>query len=88
MFNAGGGNEISVSLSEWTAQAREATGNEVDIGSVPEQAAVDIPYYVSDNAKAAAAFGWRPKFGSQEIAREIAAWLGANEAMALRNIFG
>lgn len=87
IFNVGGGLGISTSLAEWTEHARAVTGKTVDIGSVKEQASVDIPFYVTDSAKASKAFGWEPKVSPREIAQEIAGWIGANEP-AMRAIFG
>ena len=86
IFNVGGGAEISVSLSEWTQHAREATGREVEISSVPGTAAVDIPWYISDCALAEKTFGWRPQKSPVEIARDITFWLRENEN-SLRALF-
>ncbi len=86
IYNVGGGPGISTSLLEWTALAQKHTGKEVPIRSVPETAQVDIPYYVSDFRKAAAAFGWQPKTTSAGIAEDICSWLKENESQ-LRPLF-
>jgi CDP-paratose 2-epimerase len=85
-FNAGGGLPRSVSMLELTGLCREATGREVDIASVPETSPVDIPLYVSDNARAEAELGWTPERGPADIVAEIAAWLAEREA-ELRPLF-
>jgi CDP-paratose 2-epimerase len=85
-FNVGGGREISTSLQEWTRLAEQCTGKTLDITSVKETAAVDIPYYVGDSSKAQAAFSWKPKMGPQAIAEDIAQWIRANQA-ELKSIF-
>ncbi len=86
VFNAGGGRPVSVSLAELTALCRDVTGNEVAIGSDPATAAVDIPLYLSDHARATGAFGWTPRKDAGVIVAEIADWLRKNEA-ALRPLF-
>jgi CDP-paratose 2-epimerase len=87
VFNVGGGLEGSVSLRELTDICRDATGTEVPIASRPETAAVDVPVYVTDTARAEAAFGWAPRRGPRAIVDEIVEWIRADEA-ALRPILG
>ena len=86
VFNAGGGHAVSTSLTELTALCQGATGNTVPIAAEASTAAVDIPYYVSDSAKATAHFGWKPQKNVTDIVTEIAAWLQTNET-ALRPLF-
>lgn len=85
-FNAGGGNAVSTSLSEWTAESREATGKEIVIRENPQTNSVDIPWYISDNHKIEKTFGWKPQISRKAIAQEIAAWIKNNESM-LRPLF-
>ena len=75
VFNVGGGLEISTSLLEYTRLCEEITGNSVEIGSVVETSQVDIPCYVSDYSKAAAAFAWKPEKTVRNIVEDIYAWL-------------
>jgi CDP-paratose 2-epimerase len=75
VFNVGGGLEVSTSLLEYSRLCREITGNEVEIGSIPQTHGVDVPYYVTDFSRAQAAFGWRPRKSVRDIAAEIHAWL-------------
>lgn len=86
VFNAGGGRHVSVSLAELTTLCRTATGNDVAIGTDPTTAAVDIPLYLSNSARAAETFGWTPKKDATIIVGEIAEWLKHNET-ALRPLF-
>lgn len=79
VFNIGGGREISVSLAEWTALAREATGREQKIRETGETSAVDIPLYISDNRRVGEVCGWKPQVTASAIAQEIAAWIRAHE---------
>ena len=60
VFNAGGGLEGSVSLRELTELCREAAGREVPVAADARTAAVNIPVYISNNAKVGEAPGWRP----------------------------
>lgn len=87
IFNIGGGSKGSVSLAEWTKLAVELSGKSVPIRAQAETANVDVPYYVTDNSKVSAKFGWSPKRGPREIASDIHNWITA-EADELRSIFG
>lgn len=86
VFNVGGGAAVSTSLAELTAICREVTGREVPIASEESTASVDIPYYVSDCAKVARAFSWKPARSVRDIVSDIRAWLAENET-ALRPLF-
>ncbi len=79
-FNAGGGNEISVSLRELTALCAAMSGKQLELGAEPLTKPADIPYYVSDCAALRHATGWAPKRGVPEILADIHAWLLANRA--------
>ncbi|MDB5103980.1 MAG: tyvulose epimerase [Fibrobacteres bacterium] len=79
VFNVGGGLETSLSLSELTAMCRQATGNSIDIASVPENRNADIPYYITDNTKVTTATGWKPSIAPYTIIENIARWIRDNE---------
>lgn len=79
IFNIGGGLECSVSLAELTQHSREATGNKVQISSVPENRPNDIPIYLTDYGKAFNRFGWKPETTVPTIVGEIADWIGENK---------
>jgi CDP-paratose 2-epimerase len=80
VFNIGGGRRGAVSLQEFTAICREATGRETSIDEDPATNMVDIPWYISDHAKATAALNWQPRRGPRTIAGDIAQWVRENES--------
>jgi CDP-paratose 2-epimerase len=86
VFCIGGGLEGSVSLHEYTQLCRDVTGREIDIGSTPTTADVDVPYYVTDYAKARDAFSWEPAIRPRQIVEDIHSWLTANSRQ-LRPLF-
>ncbi len=79
VYNVGGGYERSISLQEMTQICREATGNEIEIDSVPETRYADIPYYVTDTEKIEKASGWKPEIGVRDILGQILEWLKTHE---------
>ncbi len=85
VFNVGGGIAGSVSLLELTQLCREATGNEIEIGSTAETSPVDVPVYVTDNGRVEREIGWAPQRRPADIVGEIVDWIRENEA-ALRPI--
>ena len=86
-FNLGGGPEVSTSLAELTQVCQRVTGRSVPVASEPATSPVDIPYYVSDFAKAEKAFGWRPRKGVEQIVGDIHEWLG-RERSRVAPLFG
>ncbi len=78
-LNVGGGLQCSLSLREATALCRGITGREVEIGSVAETRAGDVPHYVSDCGALLARTDWRPQRDAERILRDIAAWIEADE---------
>jgi CDP-paratose 2-epimerase len=79
VYNAGGGNDGAVSLSELTGLCVQETGKTVPIAAVPETAGVDLRVYVTDARKAEIEFGWRPTRGPARIVRDIRAWIEEHE---------
>ena len=79
-FNVGGGAENSVSLSELTELCREATGNTIPVGAVPEDRPADLRWYVTDNAAVTAATGWRPERNVGAVVEDVAAWIAEHRA--------
>nr|WP_255411357.1 NAD-dependent epimerase/dehydratase family protein [Halobacteriovorax sp. HLS] len=79
VFNLGGGNLCSTSLLELTKVCEEVTGNKIEISSVAETAANDIPWYVTDNTKFKTAFNWEVKKNVKDIVEDIYNWLKSNE---------
>jgi CDP-paratose 2-epimerase len=86
-FNLGGGQACSTSLLELTQACQKATGKSVPIGSEASSASVDIPFYVSDTAKAQRSFGWKPEKSAADIVSDIHHWLERDRAL-LEPIFG
>jgi len=86
-LNAGGGPGNAVSLAEFTAICESLTGVRLDITSTPETRPGDVPVYVTDTRRIEARFGWRPARSVADIARDLHAWVTANEA-ALRAALG
>lgn len=86
VYNVGGGREISFSLAELTSLCREITGRSVPVESVPETTAVDIPLYISDNARVTADYGWKPNRGVKTIVADIHDWILANRE-SLQKVF-
>jgi len=79
-YNLGGGLKGSVSLQEMTKICEDVTGNQIEIGSNKETAAVDVPWYISDNSKIIRDFGFEPKRTPRYIVEEISQWINKNEA--------
>lgn len=77
--NVGGGREGSLSLLETTALCRELTGNEVPIGSEPENRPGDVPVYLSDCGRLHSLTSWRPSRGPREVLADLLAWSTAHE---------
>ena len=61
LFNAGGGRENALSLQELTHLCQERSGREIKIDAIRETAAVDIPWYITDNEAVKDATGWSPQ---------------------------
>jgi CDP-paratose 2-epimerase len=75
IYNAGGGAECSVSLTELTKACAERAGRRFAVGCRPETNPVDIPFYVTDNSAVSAATGWRPRLSIGDILDDIFSWL-------------
>ncbi len=74
-FNVGGGREISLSLLETTLLCREISGVELEITSIDETRAGDVPVYISDCDAIAAHCGWKPKRPAEQILTDIHDWI-------------
>lgn len=75
VFNVGGGRECSVSLAELTGACAARAGRRLVIGGDPDTRAMDIPWYVTDNAMATAATGWTPRRSVDVLLDNVFAWL-------------
>ena len=81
VYNVGGGFPRSISLFELTQLVQKATGRSIEMHSMPESRRGDIPWYITDNSRVAAATGWEPRISLQEILEELVEWISTNEAM-------
>jgi CDP-paratose 2-epimerase len=79
-FNLGGGQESSTSLAELSALCQHTTGRTIPITGADESSSVDIPFYVSDSARAKRMFDWSPRKGVADIVSDIHAWLERDRA--------
>ncbi|MFT3846476.1 MAG: NAD-dependent epimerase/dehydratase family protein [Lacibacter sp.] len=79
VFNVGGGNDCSVSLSELTALCEKITGNKISIQPVPENRKADVRIYITDNAVVTQATGWKPEYTVELIMEEIYEWINQNK---------
>ncbi len=79
VYNAGGGNDVSVSLLELTSLCQKTTGNQILIDKVAETRAADIRLYVTDNSKVTAHTGWKPEILPLQIMEEIHNWIEEND---------
>jgi CDP-paratose 2-epimerase len=74
-FNVGGGREVSLSLLEATEICARLSGNELEIGSVPEDRDGDVPLYISDTSRLFAHTSWRPKRDAECVLSDIHKWI-------------
>jgi CDP-paratose 2-epimerase len=79
LYNAGGGNEVSVSLKELTHLCASITGNKVAEEAVPVNRVGDVPLYITDNSLITKEVGWKPEKSAQHILEDIFDWLKQNE---------
>jgi CDP-paratose 2-epimerase len=79
-FNVGGGRSGSVSLQEFTALCRETLGREVPIAEDPNSSPVDVPWYMTDHARATGLLDWSPRHRPKQIVEDIAEWVRVNES--------
>jgi CDP-paratose 2-epimerase len=82
-FNVGGGREGSLSLLETTAICRELTGVDLDVGSVAQTRAGDVPVYLSDCSALYAHTTWRPRRDPRVILEDVVRWVRDNESVVL-----
>jgi CDP-paratose 2-epimerase len=80
IFNAGGGRDVSFSLTELTTLCEELTGNKILINRVSENRAADIRIYLSDYSKLNALTGWKPKRDLKQLLAGTFDWMKANES--------
>jgi CDP-paratose 2-epimerase len=74
-FNVGGGRPGSLSLLETSELCAEISGNELEIGSDPDERAGDVPVYISDCSAIERHSGWRPSRDTRRILTDIHDWI-------------
>ncbi len=87
VYNVGGGNKISLSLSEATQICEKITGNRIDIAKDTHNRSGDIKIYITDNKRAICDLGWVPCKNPSEILSDIYSWICENEQQLKRTIF-
>lgn len=87
-FNAGGGVENSVSLSELTRLCEETSGKTIPMRSVAENRPADVRIYLTDNRRVMGVNGWRPRLGAGRVLGDIHEWLRGDEARLGLLMFG
>lgn len=80
IFNAGGGQKVSLSLLETTEICREITGNHISIGSDEVTRPADLGIYVTNNALVTKETGWQPEQSCRAILYDIHQWINQNES--------
>ena len=80
VFNLGGGLENAISLREATQTMREISSRSTAVSEKPEARQGDIALYWTDNRKALAQFGWKPRTDLRSGITRIFDWIRANEA--------
>ena len=81
--NVGGGLDCSLSLIEATEICRDLTGNDLPIGSIPNNRPGDVPLYLSDCERLWQHTDWRPRRGSRQIMEDIFTWINENETAVI-----
>jgi CDP-paratose 2-epimerase len=74
-FNAGGGVANSLSLLETTALCQEITGNQIPMGSIPENRPADVRIYITDHSRVSSIRGWKPECDARRTLSDIYTWL-------------
>lgn len=80
IFNAGGGQNVSLSLQETTVLCREITGNCIEIGSDELTRPADLGIYLTDNTLVTLETGWHPEHSSRDILDDIYHWIRQYES--------
>jgi CDP-paratose 2-epimerase len=75
VYNVGGGNKVSASLHELTEICRDVSGNQIEIGSVPDTSPMDVRICLSDARKVRETYHWEPERSVRDIVSDIHEWI-------------
>jgi CDP-paratose 2-epimerase len=78
-LNAGGGNAVSASLQEATAECQAITGRSLTVQRVPETHPTDVRIYVTNHAALSSLLHWRPQRSVRQIFADLHEWMLADE---------
>lgn len=81
VYNAGGGQEGSVSLFEMTELCQKITERSIHLAPVLDDRPGDIPWYITDNSEVTADLGWRPQKSPEDIVKDLVDWFRDNPAV-------
>lgn len=87
IYNAGGGRKRSLSLLETAKLCERITGNKIDIGRDLKGRPGDILIYITDNKKATADLGWKPKASAEDTLSDTFDWIHSNEYEIRKSLF-
>ena len=78
ILNVGGGLQGALSLREMTEICVSYFGRHAEVGQDQTNRPYDIPYFVTDSAKAFDSWGWEPSHSGREIILQLCEWTSAN----------
>jgi CDP-paratose 2-epimerase len=80
-YNVGGGVASSLSLAQTTALCQEITGNRIEIERIPENRALDVRIYITDNSRITQDTRWAPARTPRDVLNDIFGWIRENEKL-------
>lgn len=87
LFPVGGSTFSNLSLQEATVLCQRLTGNEISVGSRPENRPADVIWFMTDNRPTTERLGWTPTLTAEDILRDIRDWLISHPGL-LASLFG
>lgn len=75
IYNVGGGYDRSISLLEATHLCMERGGKDLNIGSIPQTRAADIPWYITDATRIEHEMNWAPTRSNEVLFDDVFSWL-------------
>lgn len=86
VLNVGGGRTSNFSLQEMTQVCREITGNKIEIQSVDQARAGDVPIFITDCDRLKQKTQWQPEIKPEQTFLDIYNWIVTHED-SLKPIF-